>query len=188
MTEIWKDVKDFTGMYEVSNLGNIRSVTRQVLCRNNCVKMVNGKILRQQINRRGYSIIGLSLGDNPKTFSVHQLVATAFIPNFCQSTELNHIDGNKQNNAATNLEISNGSHNQLHAVRTGLKTKMGKSRFNNVTYVKNPKACKRWAASIRHDGKSSYGWKTFHTEEEAAHYVDTLLDNINDTSRNRNFP
>lgn len=188
MKEIWKLIPNFEDKYEISDLGNIRSLTRQVQAKGNSTRTIKGKLLRQQINHRGYSIIGLSTGKSVKTFTVHQLVGITFIPNFVKGTELNHIDRNKQNNALTNLEESNPSHNQLHAVRSGLKQKTGTSKFNNVTFVKNPKAKKKWSASIRHAGKSSYGWKTFETEEEAAKYVDYLLDSIGDTQRNRNFP
>ncbi len=73
-------------------------------------------------------------------------------------------------------------------MRTGLVTPKGVSKYNNVSYIKNPRAIKKWAGSIRHAGKSSYGWKTFHTEEEAAKHVDSILDEIKDVSRNRNFP
>lgn len=188
MKEIWKPIPNFEDKYEISDLGNVRSLSRQVRTKGNSTRTVKGKILRQQINHRGYSIIGLSTEKSVKTFAVHQLVGITFIPNFIKGTELNHKDGNKQNNALANLEESNPSHNQLHAVRTGLVQKQGTSKFNNVTFVKNPKAKKKWAASIRHAGKSSYGWKTFDTEEEAAKYVDSLLDSIGDTERNRNFP
>lgn len=120
---------------------------------------------------------------------MHRLVAEAFLPNFHTDCGINHIDGNPSNNHVSNLELSNPSHNQLHAVRTGLKPKQGKtSRYMNVTYVKNPKAVKRWSGAIRHNGKSSFGWKTFHEEIDAAKHVDALLDSIGDTSRNRNFP
>ncbi|ARM71076.1 HNH homing endonuclease [Vibrio phage pVco-7] len=188
MIETWKPIPNYEDKYEISDLGNIRSITRQARTKGNSTRTIQGKLLKQQINHRGYSIIGLSTGKSVKTFTVHQLVGLAFIPNFIKGTQLNHIDGNKQNNALTNLESSDSSHNQLHAVRTGLKTKSGKSRFNNVTFVKNPRAKKKWAASIRHAGKSSYGWKTFDTEEQAAKHVDKLLDSIGDTERNRNFP
>ena len=187
MIEIWKSIPDYEDKYEISELGNIRSIARQVRTKGNSFRAVQGKLLQQQINHRGYSIISLS-GKSVKTFTVHQLMGITFIPNFVKGTELNHKDGNKQNNALTNLEESNSSHNQLHAVRTGLTPKVGKSKFNNVSYVKNPRAKKKWAASIRYAGKSSYGWKTFDTEEEAARYVDELLDSIGDTERNRNFP
>lgn len=188
MTEIWKGIPEYSDKYEISSMGSIRSITREVRCKGG-TRQLKGKLLQQQTNRKGYAIIALSQGSkSPKTYTIHQLVAMTFIPDFIKGTELNHIDGNKQNNAVTNLEISNASHNQLHAVRTGLTPKKGKSQFRNVTYVKNPKAVKRWAAAIRHDGKSSFGWKTFHTEEEAAKHVDTLLESIGDTERTRNFP
>lgn len=124
-----------------------------------------------------------------KTFTVHQLVAQGFLPDFVKSDELNHIDGNKVNNYISNLEKSNPSHNQFHAVKMGLRTKDDKtSIYHNVTYVKNPRAVKKWAASLKHNGKSSYGWKTFLTEVGAAKYVDYLLNSIGDTQRPRNFP
>ena len=69
-----------------------------------------------------------------------------------------------------------------------LLQKKGVSKYRNVGYVSNPRAKARWAGSIRHAGKSSYGWKTFMTEEEAARHVDSLLDSIGDTQRLRNFP
>jgi hypothetical protein len=188
MSEIWKGIPELDTKYEISNKGMIRSITRKVPCKGG-TRILKGKLLKTQVNHRGYSIIALSTMDKKlKTFTVHQLVAMTFKPNFIKGTELNHIDGNKQNNADTNLEISNPTHNQLHAVRNGLVPKVGTSRFNNVTYVKNPRAKKKWAASIRYNGKSSYGWKTFYTEEEAAKHVDSILDSIGDTERNRNFP
>lgn len=188
MSEIWKGVPSLEDKYEISDKGNLRSITRQVPTKSG-TRTVIGKILKTQLNYRGYSIVSLSLQDKSlKTFTIHQLVCMAHIPKFTKGTELNHIDGDKQNNALNNLEVSNPSHNQLHAVRTGLVPKQGLSKFNNVTYVKNPKAKKRWAASIRHAGNSSYGWKTFDLEEDAAKHVDSILDSIQDTERNRNFP
>ena len=189
MIEIWKDVLDYEDQYQVSNLGNIRSKDRLVNTKGNATRLVKGSVKKLCVNKKGYAITGLSKPNtNQWTVTVHQIVAQAFIPNFVKGTEINHIDGNKLNNAASNLEVSNKSHNQFHAVRTGLTPKVGKSIYRNVTYVKNPRAVKKWAASIRHAGKSTYGWKTFMTEEEAARYVDELLDSIGDTDRIRNFP
>ena len=133
-------------------------------------------------------IVVLSKSNSLKTFMVHQLVAEAFLPNFQKGTESNHKDGNKTNPRLTNLGVLNPSHNQFHAVREGLKPKVGISRFRNVSFIKNPRAKSKWAGSINHAGKSCYGWKTFMTEEEAAQHVDNLLDSIGDTQRLRNFP
>ena len=150
--------------------------------------MVKGSLRKPQYNSKGYTIVVLCKENKLKTFTVHQLVAQAFIPGFIKGTEINHKDGNKANPRLTNLEVSNPSHNQFHAVREGLKPKVGISRFRNVTFIKNPRAKSKWAGYISHAGKSCYGWKTFMTEEEAAQHVDNLLDSIGDTQRLRNFP
>lgn len=185
--EIWKDIVGYENSYEVSSMGRIRSKERQARVKNG-TRSVKPKERKTFPNRKGYMTVVLSLNNELKTFTVHQLVAQAFIPGFQKGTEINHIDGNKTNNSIDNLEVSNPSHNQIHAVNLGLTPKMGISSFRNVTYVKNPRAKARWAASIRYAGNSSYGWKTFMTEEEAAKHVDKLLDSIGDTQRIRNFP
>lgn len=185
--EIWKDILGYEETYEVSNFGGIRSKSRVVPCKGG-TRIVKGKVRKTFLNARGYPITTLCQQNKLMTFTVHQLVAQAFIPGFTKGTEVNHIDGVPANASATNLEVSNRSHNQLHAVRTGLSPKIGVSRYRNVTYLKNPRAVSRWAASIRYAGKSTYGWKTFMTEEEAAIHVDWILDSIGDTDRIRNFP
>lgn len=186
--EIWKDIEGYEDCYQVSNLGRIQSKEHIVPCRGNKTRVVKSKIRSPQTNPRGYSIVVLCKENKLKTVTVHQLVAQAFIPDFIKGTEINHKDGDRANPSVDNLEVSNRSHNQLHAVATGLRAKVGISQYKNVSYVKNPRAISRWAASIRHEGKSSYGWKTFMTEEEAAKHVDNLLDAIGDTQRLRNFP
>lgn len=185
--EIWKNVIGYEGCYEVSNFGQIRSKDHVVPCKGG-TRLVKGKLKKLFLNKRGYQITTLSQENKLMTFTIHQLIAQAFIPDFSKSTEINHKDGNKANNHVTNLEVSNPSHNQFHAVANGLVPKAGISKYRNVSYVKNPKAASKWAASIRHNGNSSYGWKTFKTEEEAAKYVDFILDSIGDTQRLRNFP
>ena len=188
MPEIWKDILGYEGFYEVSDLGRIRTKERRVPTKgDNKTRLVKAMLRKTFPNKQGYPIVTLSRENKLATFTVHQLVAQAFIPGFIKGTELNHIDGDKGNPAASNLEVSNPSHNQLHAVRTGLRPKTGVSSYRYVYYVRSPKAKARWAAAIRHAGQTSYGWKTFMTEEEAARYADDLLDSIGDTSRKRNF-
>ena len=186
--EIWKDIVGYEKCYEVSDQGHIQSKGHAVPCKGGKLRWVQGKLRNTPLNKNGYPIIVLCQNNKVKTFTVHQLVAQAFLPDFIKGAELNHKDGNKTNSCVTNLEISNPSHNQLHAVRMGLVSKIGVSKFHNVTYLTNPKAKAKWAGSIRYSGKSCFGWKTFMTELEAAKYVDTLLDSIGDTQRLRNFP
>lgn len=189
MPEIWKDIKDYECSYQVSNYGNIRSKDKVVPCYPNSTRKVKGQLRKTYPNRRGYITVVLSKANKLKTFTVHQLVAQAFIPGFIKGTEINHIDGDPSNNHIDNLEPSDPSHNQFHAWANDLnKRKQQSSPYRGVTYITNPRAKSRWAGYITHQGKSSYGWKTFMTEEEAARHVDSLLDQIGDTQRQRNFP
>lgn len=191
MPEIWKDILGYEDKYQVSSKGRIRNLERQVRCRGNKLRTIKEKVRKPQIKKDGYHIATLCDGiGNVCTYTVHQLVAQAFIPNFIKGMQVNHIDGNPGNNCVENLEISNSSHNQLHALHIlKVKPKYGKtSKFNNVSYINNPSVKNKWAACLSYNGKSSYGWKTFSTEEDAAKYVDYLLDSINDTIRPRNFP
>lgn len=96
--EIWKDVVGYEGYYEVSNLGNVRSVTR----------VKKGKQLKPIERRHGYLAVQLhGKGGNErgfKAFSIHRLVAEAFISNPNNYPEVNHIDEDKSNNRVDNLE------------------------------------------------------------------------------------
>ena len=117
MSEIWKEIKNFEGFYEVSNYGNVRSVSRLVKCRGGKLKQWNGKLLNTQdqansSNKFGaYKAVVLSKEGKATRITVHQLVAEAFLPNFSRGMAINHIDGNPTNNHISNLEISNSSHN-----------------------------------------------------------------------------
>lgn len=186
--EIWKDVAGYEDHYEVSDLGRIRSKDHYAACKGGHTRLCRGVLRKPQLNQNGYSFIVLCKEGKLKGFTIHQLVAHAFIPGFTLGTEINHKNGVRTDPRLTNIEVSNPSHNQLHAVRTGLRPKTGSSKYRNVSFIRNQKAKARWAACIKHAGKSSFGWKTFMTEIEAAEYVDILLDSIGDTQRLRNFP
>lgn len=89
MQEIWKDIEDYKGIYQVSDLGNIRKI--------------DGYIIKPWITR-GYCYVGLSKKGNLKKYRVHRLVAEAFIPNPNNLPIINHKDENKINNCVNNLE------------------------------------------------------------------------------------
>nr|WP_312578233.1 NUMOD4 domain-containing protein [Sedimentibacter sp.] len=109
MQEIWKDVKGYEGLYQVSNLGRIKSI------RNNI-------ILKQRLDKDGYCIINLSNNGMQKHYRVHRLVAETFITNDNAKPQVNHLDGNKTNNYTSNLEWVTGKENLHHAIRNGLFT------------------------------------------------------------------
>lgn len=114
MQEIWKDI--FGGKYQISNLGNIISLNYH---REKRIKQLS------KLNMpNGYITVKLCVDGKVKRYSLHRLVAEAFIPNPENKPFVNHKDGNKRNNNVDNLEWCTQSENQLHAVRNGLqKTK-----------------------------------------------------------------
>lgn len=107
INEEWKPVKGYEGRYEVSNLGRVRSLKRAT---------TNGVVLKQTI-KHGYMHVCLSKENKPSTKRVHRLVAEAFIANPMGKPVVNHIDGDKTNNAASNLEWATNSENELHSFR-----------------------------------------------------------------------
>lgn len=120
MKEIWKDIEDYKGLYQASNLGNVKSLSK---IKNN--KLVGKfktkeKILSAGIDSKGYYSVVLYKNGNKKVCSVHRLVAQTFIPNHENKPCVNHIDGNKLNNNVNNLEWCTYRENNLHALRTGL--------------------------------------------------------------------
>ena len=122
MEEVWKWIDGYKNMYQVSNLGCVRSVDRYVYCEvsPNKLQHLFGKVLKQGFNHKGYPIVYLSKDGKQKTITVHRLVAKAFIENPLNLPQVNHKDGCKTNNKVDNLEWCDNSYNQIHAHKTGL--------------------------------------------------------------------
>ena len=122
MEEIWKWINGYENMYQVSNLGRVRSVDRYVYCEvsPNKLQHLFGKVLKIRTDKKGYAVVYLSKEGQQKVGKVHRLVAQAFILNPLGLPQVNHIDGNKANNNVCNLEWCDNSYNQKHAHETGL--------------------------------------------------------------------
>ena len=124
MEEIWKDIKGYEGLYQVSNLGRIK----RVLFKNNKTTIIKEKILKYTVKNNGYCKVNLYKNNKQKTYHIHRLVAEAFIPNRDNSLEINHKDGNKKNNCINNLEWITHKENIQHGVKTGLITNIDKAK------------------------------------------------------------
>lgn len=103
MIEIWKDIKDYEGLYQVSNFGRVRSVDHYVNYKNIKKRLIIGKILKLNKDNRGYYVVTLSKNNIRKNYSVHRLVAEAFILNPDNLPTVDHIDRNRLNNNVENL-------------------------------------------------------------------------------------
>ena len=171
MEEIWKDIPNYEGEYQVSNLGRIKSLSRQVNC-NGGYKLINERILRQSLNRDGYFIINLGKGKH-KTKSIHQLVAIAFLGHApCGlALQVNHIDGNKTNNNVSNLEIVTARYNTADA----FLRRETSSKYTGVHWKRNRQ---KWCAAIKINGKKrSLGF--FKNEIDAANAYLVALHELN---------
>ena len=97
MEEIWKDVVGYEGYYEVSNLGNVRSVDREMVMSNWVVQPRRAKPMAKCLNTDGYLTVKLSKNGKSERIAVHRLVALAFIPNPDGLSDVNHIDFDRTN-------------------------------------------------------------------------------------------
>lgn len=143
MVEVWADIEGFEGYYQVSNLGNVRSLDRTIVQSNNKIRHFKGRILKQKIDKDGYATVMLRKRTEGvrKSVTVHRLVAEAFIPNLDNKPTINHRNGIKTDNSAQNLEWSTHRENTTHAIRTGL---IDIEHFKkNVTCLANEKRKKK---------------------------------------------
>lgn len=108
--EIWKDVKGFENIYQISNKGRVKRLPREDRyirkdTGKSCIRRVGEKILKPSLsNKDGYAQINLVHKENIRYFSIHRLVAEAFIPNPDSLPQVNHIDGIRDHNDVSNLE------------------------------------------------------------------------------------
>ena len=136
MDEVWKPIGvhngiDYTGMYEVSNIGRVRSIDRHFVNANGVISYCKGKILSTFVTCQ-YERVGLSKNGKLKHISVHRLVAEAFVDNPYDYSEVNHIDENKLNNCADNLEWCSRKYNQKYYADRHPKQRKVEHRYCSV--------------------------------------------------------
>ncbi|MGZ0909046.1 NUMOD4 domain-containing protein [Lacticaseibacillus paracasei] len=133
-TEVWKDIEGFEGLYQVSNMGRVRSLDRK----DKNGQFRNGRVLADKHNNRGYHMIALCRDGNAKYRLIHRLVAIAFLNNPDSLPEVNHKDENKANNAVSNLEWCTSEYNLNYGTR---KYRIAKSSGpkHKTNYCNDPK-------------------------------------------------
>ena len=132
--EVWKDVLEFPEMCEVSNLGNVRTKDRIITRKDGIKYPVSGRMLSPTKDAQGYLRVTLSKNNKCYNRKVHRLVAESFVENTHEKPQVNHINGVKCDNRASNLEWMTSSENNRHAHATGLNTSPGK----NLMGERNP--------------------------------------------------
>jgi hypothetical protein len=108
MQEIFKDIPNFEGRYQISNFGKVKSI------------YFSHRIIKNTISKQGYYYVRLFVNNKKSKFFIHRLIANAFIPNPENKPQVNHIDGNKLNFNLNNLEWCTGFENMQHAHKNNL--------------------------------------------------------------------
>lgn len=133
MNEIWKEIKGFEGLYEISNFGRVRNFKTK-------------KLMKDTLKKSGYHEIRLSKNKKRYNCSIHRLVAENFIPNINNLRDVNHKDGNKSNNHVSNLEwlshkdnIRHGFNNNLYNIEKHTKRCIeNNKKYENGIVLLNP--------------------------------------------------
>ncbi len=128
MAEVWRSAVGWEGLYEVSDCGRIRSVPRMICSYGGRRWIIPAAVLKAAPTHGGYLVVGFSGNGRRQTWAVHRLVALAFLWPRPEGMTINHKDGNKNNNAAVNLEYCTIGENNRHALRTGLRVNPRGSR------------------------------------------------------------
>ena len=172
--DIWKVIEGTEGRYEVSNTGKIRSL--------NYLGHGTTKELALTRDEKGYLRVRIYVDGVRKTVRVHRVVAETFIPNPYEKPEVNHKDGNKENNCDWNLEWTTERENTLHAYRSGLKEKtrehcrkMGLSVGKEILR-KSREARKTPVIAIRLEDGAVF---EYNSQAEASEKTGALQPNIN---------
>lgn len=174
IAEIWKDVKGYEGLYQVSNLGCIRSLDRIIINSIGVKTKYRGKLLKQNISKFGYCRINLTHAQKREYFFVHRLIAQSFIPNPNNLPFVNHKDFNKINNHVNNLEWITGRDNIHHYYNTIEST----SNYIGVHKLKtgcNKCGSGKWQVHISINN-TPHRLNNHKSEKEAKKVYDTALE------------
>ena len=124
--EVWKDIIGYEGQYQISNYGRVRALL------NNHREIRKRPLIRKaRINRDGYLYLNLTKNSVARTYKIHRLVATHFIENPENKTDVNHKDGIKTNNHFLNLEWNTKKENFNHSILIGLQNPIGEKNWNS---------------------------------------------------------
>lgn len=132
MKEIWREIKDYENLYEVSDSGKIRSI------RNNIILSQYQKIDYTRNPENRYLRVTLANNGVYKRFFVHRLVGMAFISNPENKPQINHKNNIKSDNRAENLEWVNQSENTQHAFDNGYRDRICRHNYKKISPVSTP--------------------------------------------------
>jgi hypothetical protein len=137
--EQWKDIPGYEGRYQVSDLGNVKSLDIVVLKRDGKTVAKKGKIKAFYLDCAGYKQVHLYMNGNAKHCKIHRLVADMFVKGKKENLQVNHINGIKTDNRACNLEWVTQKENMKHAYNIGLQTPVDNGLSKSIEIIKGGK-------------------------------------------------
>ena len=152
--EEWRDVAGYEGLYQVSSEGRVKSLERTFINNSGRKRTVKERILKPGADRGGYLRIDLCASGKQKMFSVHRLVCQAFHDNPENKLDVNHINENKTDNRACNLEWSTRKENCNHGTRN-VGMAIAKSR-PIAQYTLNGKLLKVWPSTAEVERRAGF--------------------------------
>ena len=147
--EVWKDVVEYEGLYQISNLGRVKGLNRLVDGRNGFKKKIKERVLKPCDNGKGYLFIILRKDNCSKQRTLHQMVAESFFNHKPKEHKLvvDHINGDRQDNRLDNLQLISQRHN------TSKDKKNKTSKYTGVCWNRH---INKWMSAIRIDNKKKH--------------------------------
>lgn len=172
--EIWKDIPEYEGVYQVSDLGNIKGLHRTVAAKGSSKRVIYEKRLKSILRPDGYLNIHLCKNGTSKNFLIHQIVCAAFFGHDINGhiMVVNHINGNKLDNSLDNLEVVTTRENNSICFRENREKYT--SKFIGVHWNR---INKKWNSTIRINGKTKY-LGSFVSEHDASNAYQNELNNL----------
>lgn len=140
----WIEIPGYEGAFAVSPQGVVKSLSRMVVRSDQCIRVYTSRIVKSRLDLAGYETVRLSWNRLTKTHYVHRLVATCFVPNPELKPYVNHINGQKFDNRAANLEWVTHRENIIHAYRSGLIDANKGANHHEATTVINVETGEAW--------------------------------------------
>ncbi len=153
--EIWKNIIGYEEMYLISNLGNVKSLSRKFYTNNGGSITTKERILKKQKDRKGYEYVNLYKNNKMKSIKIHRLVLSSFVGN--SNLSIDHINGIKSDNRIENLEYVSQRENNIRHI---LKTK------DDTFILGTKKHGNKWRSSIQVNNKKIH-LGLFNTRQEA---------------------